>query len=394
MNGDVKLFGKPLNVPPAATQEALPDNHEGAEAILRNYILEELPTDLRAMTEGEVGIDQLAVKHEAILAPIEIEVSRNADPHSAQSTQLDLLFMLGSYLPSGDEAFAIAPRPLMSMLTQNHHKFGIPERMDYASIIDFNVAEYNRTGQIRLYSDGEAANYERDFYVGHYESEPLVKAAYYRLRALTENAGLVDPTGYFEDALQQMNQFNKYMRAYHSLPDGDFSYFRQFLVSYPDGTRNASGAFMPSVQLMELALHKPTDEQEVFIRESMPYFPKWSIPVLQEQWQASEKGHNIEDQIKSGELTLSDDQLTILLGLIDSFIQFRSIHIGVTSKKLPDAFPPDKLISKSQIKSLSGERSILELDKNVKEGSANFNVQNVLGNSILRLYQLRDRLEA
>lgn len=380
-----KLFvgsgSEAFGAPPAEA----PDNP------LTHYVLHELPYDLRKLSEGDIGFEDLAAKEAGLLRAAESDVFRNTDPEVAIQTQLDLLFMLGGFLPAGKEAFAQTPPSLLGLLGYHRERFGISDRMNYDLIIDENTRRFLTTGQIRVYSDDpEAARHERDFYIGHHFSETHAKAAAFSVKSLVELPQYVDHEAILVSTLTNLRTFREYMSAYGRLPKDTFTHFRQFLSEYPDGVRNASGAFMPSVQILELGLHKPSGEYRTFLDESAPYFPAWSQPILNEQLARCLEGRNLADMIDTPELTLSDEAQQHLIDAIGELIKFRQRHMGITFNQIPGAFDMDP--TKIPLAELTNmiEGNIMEQGKG--RGTAGFNVRNVLVNSTIRLLQLRAKL--
>jgi hypothetical protein len=333
---------------------------------------------------------ELAKKQTAILEELAPQIAGNLDPQTAKITQLDLLFMFGGYIPSGDDMYRNAPPVLNGLIKQQCDRFlDLEPHMSYELIVDVNAEEYDRTGNIRVFADGEDGQHERDFYLGHHLAEPFARHAAYQLQGLAESPGQYDAQATLESAAANLKEFNKHMGQYGKLPRGSFAYFRQYLAGYADGTRNASGAFMPSVQLLELAILPPSDMYEVYLDESKPYFPQWSRSVITEWHEESARGINVEERVGSGELALDAAAAAELVTVVDTFINFRMAHLGITKAQIPEAFSRLDKLTRRHIGEQEGEEQIL--DPNYK-GTAGFDVRNVLTNSVYRLIQLRNRL--
>jgi len=300
--------------------------------------------------------------------------------------------MLGGYLPlEGDGPYRAAPPQLLGLLDQQADRFGLPARMDYELIIDVNSEEYLRSGHMRTFLGGEDALHERDFYLGHHESEPFIKAAAYQLRSAVEYPEHVDAGRTIGAALEGMKTFDAYMGAYTRLSEDVFgTMMRPYLGSYPDGTRNASGAFMASVQLAELMLHAPTEGQTKYIDESMRYFPRWSKEIMKGWHEESARGGNVTDMVLGGELRLSVDAKTSLIELLNKFLDFRLKHLAVTRKQIPIAFEGrDVPVSRKQLAEF-GEPDILAEGA---KGTAGFDIIHVLGGAAYRLIANKQQLE-
>src|SRR5262249_29431623 len=118
-----------------------------------------------------------------------VAIADNDDPRTARLTQLDLLVLLGGYLPAGPEVRR--PERLAGLIDDQCARFrDLDDHMSYELIIDVNSQEYVRSGDIRVYSGGETARHERDFYLGHFLAEPFARSAAYRLHTVVG-----DPAG-------------------------------------------------------------------------------------------------------------------------------------------------------------------------------------------------------
>ncbi|HLZ15218.1 MAG TPA: hypothetical protein VKQ34_04480 [Candidatus Saccharimonadales bacterium] len=370
--------------------EAFGDTAELGRSPLEDYVVHELPADLRAVDEGSMTRQQLAEKQAGMLTDTWPQISQNLDPHTAKSTHLDFLFMLGGYIPAGADMYRSAPPMLLSLIGAQCDRFrGLRPYMTYEMIVDYNAEEYRRTGAVRVYADGDDGLHERDFYLGHHAAEPYAKAAAYGLHTLAERPDQVNATATLQTVVTNLNEFRRFMGAYTRLPRSTFAYFRQYLAGYADGTRNASGAFMPSVQLLELALLAPTEMYGVYLDESRPYFPDWSVPVIEDWRIASASGMNVEDRVATGSLALDEQGRTALADAINQFLHFRTTHLGITKAQIPDAFTSTAGLDKGSIGRSRVEQQILDP---AYKGTAGFDVRNVLTNSVVRLANLRRRL--
>lgn len=371
---------------------------EQSSSPLAEYTLTEMVGDLAAVANETMTYDELRTKHETVLAGAAEQMAANTDPQVAKVTQLDLAFMLGGYLKADEHAgpddekiaFRLAPPQLLGLLKQQADRFGVPELMDFDLIIDVNSAEYLEHGHMRTFTGDPG---ERDFYLGHHVSEPHVKAAAYQLRSIIDTPEHVDVNAVLASAADNMQIFRQYMQKYIKLSTAAFGNMRPYLASYPDGTRNASGAFMPGVPLAELALQAPTDEHNKFLDESMPYFPQWSRELIADAREGSARGRNVMDMIASGEITLNqtgENAKTMLRTFVDEFVRFRMAHHAATRKQIPQAFPEGAAVSRAALREF-GEPDITS--ENGEKGTADFNIQNVLGGAINRLLVTLDTVD-
>jgi len=366
------------------------------------YVQHELSADLAAIRDGGIGYSDLAAKHTAVLDRSKRTIAHNRDPRQAEKSQLDLLLMLGAYLPldvSDDKqgfesSLHAAPAELHGLLAMNKDQFGVPDRMNYEQIIDANSAEYVESGYMRTFLEGDDGIQERDFYLGHYIVEPHVKLAQSAVKSIVDAPKSIDVDEAAKLANLEMNQLKLGMQTYARYPAESFARLRPYLGSYPDGTRNASGAFMPSIQLMELRLHPPTDPQLAFIEGSMPYFPRQSRGPIAGAVQDARQGHNLLDRIKGEEVKFGGDGLDDVIGAVDKFTDFKKNHHQITKKHLPQAFENEvtgRLELPKDAIAHGEERDPME--EGALPGTAGFNIRNVLGNGVFRLTQLKEKLE-
>jgi hypothetical protein len=375
---------------------------------IAEYIQNDFHSDLAMVVEDHDTYPDLASRHARLLSGAAARVlAHNRDPEVAEITQLDLLFMLGAYLPLEDDAFRAAPPELLSALAANKAQFGTPDRMAYEQIIDINTAEFIKSGYMRTYLSGAVGRDERDFYLGHFLSEPHIKSAFLSVNRVVTMPDCVDTVATLRHAAGEMAEFTEGMNTYRHLSSDSFTKLRSFLKGYPDGTRNASGAFMPSVQLLELALHEPTEQYDKFIDESMPYFPRNTRGAMQTLRQDSSNGINLIQKLEAGEITVTGELKEAFNGIADYFLGFRLRHYGMTQKHIPKAywktnddgeFSQDEAgrrvrksaTTLSEARDIVNERDIMEVDST--PGSAGFNIPHVLGNSVVRLDQLKERI--
>ncbi|MFF9001104.1 hypothetical protein [Streptomyces achromogenes] len=370
---------------------------QDAGSLLRSplgpYVLNRLPAALAAVAQGRGTYEQLAAEQCHVLRAAGAEDGPLAtDPSSARLVQLDLLFMLNGYLPAGPAAF---PRPLLAALAAQCDRYpSLDPHMSYELLIDVNCAEWETTGHIRVFTEGDLGRLERDFYLGHHLAEPAVRGAFDRLSSLVLEPDAVDPAAALEEALRGLDDFRRYMARYGRLPREAFQAFRPYHMGHPGGARGASGAFMPSVQLLELALLAPTALYELYLDQSLAYFPAWSRPVVSEWRARSRAGDNVVQAVLDGRLKLDRRAAGALLGVIDTFVDFRMVHLGVTRKAIPEAFEPSARPTRRSILAQDGERDFLGgagrgAGRGDELGTSGFSVHNVLTNAVHRLLRAR-----
>lgn len=370
--------------------EADPGMTTPSPGALGEYVLGMLPGHLQEIRECTMAYTQLSSIQADVLADARQDIMGNTDPLQAASTQLDLLFILGGYLPLGTEAYRVTPAELHAHIGHNYEHFGTPPRMRYEQIVDLNAAEFFRSGIVRTYFplSTDVGKDERDFYIGHFMAEPLVNTAYRAVEHLLDGHGMVDEKDIAKFVNQQMREFTLRMARYARLGADRFNAFRQYLVEYPEGARNASGAFLPSVQQFELVMRHPTVNQAEYLAVSMDYFPQKAQPVIQRLVEKSEGGKNLVDMLDTGEVSVDGDTLEELIGAAESFQGFKFSHMRVTKSKVAGL--------------IEGEVTRDELDKAVeasifapgKTGTGGFNATNVLTNGYVRARDLKKELVA
>ncbi|WP_405454060.1 hypothetical protein OG399_44075 [Streptomyces achromogenes] len=371
-----------------------------ADSLLRSplgpYVLNRLPADLAAVTQGRSTYEQLAAEQCRVLRAAGAEDGPLAtDPSTAPLVQLDLLFMLNGYLPAGPTAF---PRPLLAALAAQCDRYpSLDPHMSYELLIDVNCAEWETTGHIRVFSDGDLGRLEGDFYLGHHLAEPAVRGAFDRVSSLVLEPHAVDPAAALEEARRGLDDFRRYMAQYGRLPREAFQAFRPYHMGHPGGARGASGAFMPSVQLLELALLAPTALYELYLDQSLAYFPAWSRPVVSEWRERSRDGGNLVQAVLDGRLKPDRRAAVALLGVIDTFVDFRMVHLGVTRKAIPEAFERSARPTRQSILAQGGERDFLGGagpgdGRGDELGTSGFSVHHVLTNAVHRLLTARRRV--
>lgn len=378
------LFSGIKDIPATAGPDALP--HQALR--IREYVLSELPADLTAVARQEMTYADLAGKQCRILEEA-ADALPIGDIGEARVVQLDLLFMLNGYLPAGPEA---SPQPLLDAISAQCARHpSLDPHMSYELLIDVNSEQWQLHGHMRVFSEGELGLLERDFYLGHHLAEPAVRTAFDLLSSMVSDPSPDSLAPGLEEAGRKLDTFRLDMARYGKLTKEAFNSFRKYHMGHQDGPRGASGAFMPGVQLLELVLVPPTEEYEVYLDQSMPYFPVWSRPLIADWRGRSAMGENITDAVLDGRLKLDQDAVTALLGVLDRFTDFRMVHLGVTRKLIPEAFEGAGGMTRRTIAAQSGERNILT---GGNPGTSGFSVRNVLTNAVYRLLAARKQIES
>ncbi|MFD8705077.1 hypothetical protein ACFV1W_21075 [Kitasatospora sp. NPDC059648] len=351
---------------------------------LREYVLRSLPSALSDLSAEHLTYQQLADSQEQMLRMVTPQCLAEDDERTARLLQLDLLFLLSGYAPAGPQA---APRALAELISAQCARFPtLDPHLSYELLIDVNCEEYRRSGDIRVFSAGRDAAFERDFYLGHHVSEPWAKSAAYGLRSLVLPAAAARPAAVLDDVVEHLAEFTRHMARYRRLSQEAFNRFRPYHMGHPGGPRGASGAFMPSVHLLELALLPPSKGYGIFLDQSMSYFPSWSRPVIARWRGDSIRGANVSQRLRDGRLVLDRAGRDRLVRVIDKFVDFRMAHLGVTRHALPEAFRERTGLTRRDIREQGGEHDVLD---GRDPGTSGFSVRHVLTNAVYRLLALR-----
>lgn len=379
------------NVPTAAI---VGGRRKPADNPLTDYILRELPEDLRRYVRGTLTHQELARRQQALLASERQRIADIRDLTMARQTQLDLLMLFGGYLLDRDNALINAPPLLKKLLEQNAQSHNIAPRLTYEYIVDVNTEAFlQNRGGIRVFSYGKIARIERDFYIGHYFAEAHMKRAYQTLQEIVDN-----PRSITVDKLRivhaELEEFTQFMAAYARLPHKEYGYFRRFLSPYPDKVKNASGAFMPSPQLFEMLLHPAGYAQTTYVATNLRYFSQWAQPLLQVGQERAAAGRTIEALLGSRKLRPRPEEAALLHAIVEQFIQFKLTHIRVVTAKIPEAFPKQPIVEREQLRKFRPFQSAVRDGQGVQQGTGGFAPQDFLGDGINRLLTLQERLLA
>lgn len=351
---------------------------------LRDYVLHSLPAALSDVAADRMTYRQLAASQEQMLRNVAQQLLSEDGERTARLLQLDLLFLLSGYAPAGPQA---APPALAELISAQCGRFpALDPHLSYELLIDANCEEYQHSGDIRVFSAGRDAALERDFYLGHHLSEPWAKSAAYGLRSLVLPAAVARPAAVLDDVVECLAEFTRYMARYRKLSQEAFNRFRPYHMGHPGGPRGASGAFMPSVHLLELALLPPSEGYGIFLDQSMSYFPSWSRPVIARWRGDSIRGANVSQRLRDGRLVLDRTGRDRLVRVIDKFVDFRMAHLGVTRHALPEAFREGAGLTRRDIREQGREHDILD---GRDPGTSGFSVRHVLTNAVYRLLALR-----
>jgi len=363
---------------------------EKPTTVLDRYVLRELPKDIRAWNDHSVSFDELAARHVPVLEAERERLIALTDSKQAALAQLDLLMLLGAYLPAKETAYQHAPALLLELLERLSVAHKLPPRLTYEFIVDVNVTAFLQSGgNIRTFSTDPV---ERDFYLGHYLAEQHIRRSYEQLHTLLERPNAADKSIRLQEILTGLKQFTAYMAAFARLPAESYAYFRRFLVPYPDKIKNASGAFMPTPQLFETLLHTPGKAQTEYLRRNLRYFPRWAQEKLRLQIDAKEPTLNVQSLLDHNALHLDATERELLDAVIEQFVRFKLTHIKVASSKIPEAFPKQPITTRKDLRTFQPQLDVHRDGTGTKQGTGGFAPQDFLADGVRRLLELQAQL--
>jgi len=358
--------------------------------VLAGYVLHELPKDIKAWNDQTISFDELAARQTLVLEAERERLTTLTDNEQATLAQLDLLMMLGAYLPAKEAAYQYAPALLLELLERLSVTHKLPPRLTYEFIVDVNVTAFLQSGgNMHTFSTDLV---ERDFYLGHYLAEQHIRRSYEQLHTLLEQPDATDKHSHLQEVLTGLEQFTAYMAAFARLPAESYAYFRRFLVPYPDKIKNASGAFMPTPQLFETLLHAPGAAQTEYLRRNLRYFPRWAQEKLQLQVEGKEPALNVQSLLDQDALHLDAGERQLLDAIIEQFVRFKLTHIKVASSKIPEAFPKSPITTREDLRAFRPQLDVHRDGTGAKQGTGGFAPQDFLADGVRRLLDLQAQL--
>ncbi|HSW78253.1 MAG TPA: hypothetical protein VLG36_05635 [Candidatus Chromulinivoraceae bacterium] len=364
-----------------------------SRTVLSQYVINELPRDIKEWNDDILSIEELAKRQVVVLEAEQKRLRTLKNNEEAAVAHLDMLMLLGAYLPTKEVAYQVAPPLLLELLTYLSARHHLPYRLTYELIVDVNVTAFLRSGgDIRTFSNGKTGRVERDFYVGHYLAEQHIRRSYELLRTILDHPAMTDKHTKLKSTLKALEQFTSYMTAFERLPPDSYAYFRRFLVPYPDNVRNASGAFMPTPQLFEMLLHTPGFTQTEYLRHNLQYFSRWAQEDLQAHIEAKAQPVTLQSLLDSGTLPLETDERKLVDAIIEQFVQFKLTHIKVASSKIPEAFPKPPILGRENLRAFQPQLDAKRNGTGTQQGTGGFTPQDFLADGVGRLLNLQIQL--
>lgn len=350
------------------------------------FILIEQPRMLAEIRAGNLGVEALIQRQRELLTKLnhgDIEIAAR-DPMLANIAMLDLTFALNAVIlaknpPSGSKH----PDELEQLSDHFAKVTGLQRTMTFQKIVTINSRlPYE---QMRTFTDGEVGETERMFYYGHELMDVRLRET---TRAATDAVAVLTANGKEQDVeislmreVDNMNIFADYMNGFFRMPREHFSAFREYLKQYPDGTRNASGAFIGMPRL-NLRLMGSAPFYEQFLEQGRQYFSIAELPDIDQARIVAQQDNHL---IALCERLQGDDQRRlagILKQLIEPLHQFRILHLKAVLKYVRGSIPEGD--EDLETKLTEPYESILEDQSDVVRGTGGF-IPGPLLRNMLRL---------
>lgn len=340
--------------------------------IFSKFVLTEQPRLLADVRSGHLDAVDVARRQRELIESLDPnEVNKTiSDPDMARFAMLDLSFAMSGLTFSG----ITPPIEVRQLNTQLAQATGLPEMMTFEKVVSINSRlPFN---QMRAFTYGAVGDTERRFYYGHdlmdvkMQETTEIAAESIELLRTQGNAGAVEVATLLTRGASNMGEFAEFMRAFMRMPREHFGEFRQYLSQYPDGTRNASGAFigMPRLNIRLVGL---SPKYEQFLDEGMRYFSISEQPDIQHARELAQQGYYLVDQCEQLE---GEDQKRVakaLVDVIEPIKDFRLRHLAAVNHFVPQALPEGLRNLKAELASTE-EEPILDDESNVAKGTAGF----------------------
>lgn len=235
------------------------------------FVLLRQPELLREIRSGAASVSDLYTEQEEQLdSLLPSDIARViSDPQQTRIALLDTGFAISAITFSG----GMPSERLVEFNRQLAEVAGLSEKMTFQKIVTINSSLPYEA--MRTFTDGDARNTERDFYYGHaLMNAPLEVATLQtqHVQGLLRNGDIDEADRVLQEIDLRMQEFATAMSSYNRHMDpAHFAIFREYINQYPDGTRNASGAFIGMPRL-QLRLTGTSASYDTFLAESMRYF--------------------------------------------------------------------------------------------------------------------------
>jgi len=358
------------------------------------FILKEQPKMLTQIRGGSLGVEALIKRQRELLRSIASEEMNRIinDPDMARFAMLDLSFAMSALTFSG-----VTPQPEAQQLNAHLAKItGLPEMMTFEKIVSINSRL--PFSQMRTFTDGAVGDTEKRFYYGHelmdiklQDTIHVTSQSVEALRVQRED-GVEKVIGLLAKGARNMNEFADFMKAFMGMPREHFGLFRQYLSQYPDGTRNASGAFigMPRLNIRLVGL---SPKYEQFLDEGMQYFKINEQSDIQHAREVAQQGDYLVAQCERLHGNPQQNLARSLIQVVEPIRDFRLSHLAAVQYHVPQALPEGLKKLKTEL-AQTEEEPILDDESNATKGTGGFLPGPLLRNTLRLDLRALERLNA
>lgn len=352
------------------------------------FILIEQPRLLASIRAHEFGADVVVQRQQEILANLDPKIIDRAtvNPFLAKIAMLDLTFAINAVILAEDPPSGSAPPDEVETLSSHFAQVtGLPITMTFEKIVSVNSTL--PFSQMRTFTDGEVGATERTFYYGHAPMDRILqdttRVATNAISALVDGRMAKETIGALSQSAGKMQEFSDFMTGFMRMYRDHFTVFRQYLSQYPDGTRNASGAFIGGMPRLNLRLMGSAPFYEDFLNEGMQYFPVFELPDIKQAHIAAQQGNYLVAICERLGGYEGKDLAKVLIQLIELLHRFRLTHYIAVLKYLPPEAIPDRG-KNLKVQLEESYESILEDQPGIAKGTGGFSSGPLLRN-MLRL---------
>lgn len=350
-----------------------------------NFVLNEQPGLLAGVRAGQVDAEEISERQRALIMGLHTNETERVmkDPKLSRVALLDLSFAMSGLTFSG----ITPPDEVHHLNAQIAQATGLPELMTFEKVVRINSRL--PFPQMRTFTEGAVGETEKRFYYGHdlmdakmYDTTNIAAQSIDTLRARGKE-GADEVVDLLSRGAGNMSEFAEFMRSFMKMPREHFGEFRQYLSQYPDGTRNASGAFMGMPRL-DIRLVGLSPMYECFLAEGMKYFPVDEQPDIHCAREMAREGHYLVRRCEALPAGTQRERVArALMEVINPITDFRLTHLAAVKRFVPQALPEGLRGLSEQLQNTK-EEQILDQSTSVLKGTAGFLPGPLLRN-ILRL---------
>lgn len=356
------------------------------------FVLTEQPQLLNVVRAGRLSVDVVIERQRELITNLKAEdiAKTIADPDLARIAMLDFSFAMNAVIFSG----GTSPEEVTQLNAKLAQATGLPEMMTFEKIISINSKL--PFSQMRTFTDEEIGETEKRFYYGHelmnvklQETTDIAAQSVDILRAEGQQGvdKVVESLG---NGASSMKEFADFMKGFMRMPKEHFGVFRQYLSQYPDGTRNASGAFigMPRLNIRLVGL---SPKYEQFLDEGMRYFPINEQSDIQHAREQAQEGDCLFAQCERMQGEPQQKLARALIQVIEPIHDFRLSHLTAVYYHIPQAMPEGLKNLKAEL-AQTEEEPILDDESGKAKGTGGFLPGPLLRNTLRLDLKALDRL--